>query len=151
MGYATTKSADVAKSADAVKPVHATYLADVADNDAKMQSPFDETTPGGTFSPQRSMSFSYSPGAQPLPPYTIRRGVGVGGFGEVYFAVSQAGKEVALKRIQRNLDVELRGVSQCLNLKAPQSGLTLRYLPRCRRWFVGRDGIRRRCKPSRCP
>ena len=28
-----------------------------------------------------------------------------------------AGKEVALKRIQRNLDVELRGVQNCLNLK----------------------------------
>lgn len=41
----------------------------------------------------------------------------MGGFGEVYFAISQAGKEVALKRIQRNLDVELRGVSHCLNLK----------------------------------
>jgi serine/threonine protein kinase len=65
----------------------------------------------------RSMSFTYAPGSKPLPPYTIRRGVGVGGFGEVYFAVSEAGKEVALKRIQRNLEVELRGVSHCLNLK----------------------------------
>jgi serine/threonine protein kinase len=63
------------------------------------------------------MSFSYPPGAMPLPPYRIRRGIGVGGFGEVYFAVSEAGKEVALKRVQRNLDVELRGVSHCLNLK----------------------------------
>jgi hypothetical protein len=43
----------------------------------------------------------------------------MGGFGEVYFAVSEAGKEVALKRIQRNLEVELRGVSHCLNLKHP--------------------------------
>ncbi|MFU7561670.1 serine/threonine-protein kinase [Roseiconus sp. JC912] len=67
----------------------------------------------------RPMSFTYPPGSTPLPPYTIRRGVGVGGFGEVYFAVSEAGKEVALKRIQRNLEVELRGVSQCLNLKHP--------------------------------
>ena len=67
----------------------------------------------------RSMTFMYSPGATPLPPYTIRRGVGMGGFGEVYFAVSDAGKEVALKRIQRNLEIELRGVSQCLNLKHP--------------------------------
>ncbi len=64
-----------------------------------------------------TMSFTYPPGSKPLPPYTIRRGVGVGGFGEVYFAVSEAGKEVALKRIQRNLEVELRGVSHCLNLK----------------------------------
>lgn len=72
-------------------------------------------------SPERTsaMSFTFPPGSSPLPPYTIRRGIGIGGFGEVYFAVSQAGKEVALKRIQRNLEIELRGVSQCLNLKHP--------------------------------
>ncbi|WP_160148193.1 serine/threonine-protein kinase [Rubripirellula obstinata] len=63
--------------------------------------------------------FTYPSGSKPLPRYTIRRGIGMGGFGEVYFAVSDAGKEVALKRIQRNLDVELRGVSHCLNLKHP--------------------------------
>jgi hypothetical protein len=67
----------------------------------------------------RSMTFMYPPGSTPLPPYTIRRGIGMGGFGEVYFALSDAGKEVALKRIQRNLEIELRGVSQCLNLKHP--------------------------------
>ena len=67
----------------------------------------------------RSMTFTYPPGSTPLPRYTIRRGVGIGGFGEVYFAVSDVGKEVALKRIQRNLEIELRGVSQCLNLKHP--------------------------------
>jgi serine/threonine protein kinase len=63
------------------------------------------------------MKFSYTSGSTPLDGYTIKRGVGIGGFGEVYFAVSDAGKEVALKRVQRNLDVEIRGVSQCLNLK----------------------------------
>lgn len=67
----------------------------------------------------RPMSFTYPPGSTPLPRYTIRRGIGMGGFGEVYFAVSDAGKEVALKRIQRNLEVELRGVAHCLNLKHP--------------------------------
>lgn len=67
----------------------------------------------------RPMTFTYPPGSTPLPRYTIRRGIGTGGFGEVYFAVSEAGKEVALKRIQRNLEVELRGVSHCLNLKHP--------------------------------
>ncbi len=67
----------------------------------------------------RPPTFTYPPGSTPLPRYTIRRGIGVGGFGEVYFAVSEAGKEVALKRVQRNLEVELRGVSQCLNLKHP--------------------------------
>ena len=66
-----------------------------------------------------AMHFSYPAGSKPLSRYTVRRGVGVGGFGEVYFAVSDSGKEVALKRIQRNLEVELRGVSHCLNLKHP--------------------------------
>lgn len=63
------------------------------------------------------MKFMYATGAQPLDGYTIKRGVGRGGFGEVYFAESDAGKEVAMKLIRRNLDVELRGVRHCLNLK----------------------------------
>ena len=42
-----------------------------------------------------------------------------GGFGEVYYATSDSGKEVALKLILRNLDVERRGVMQCMNLKCP--------------------------------
>jgi hypothetical protein len=65
----------------------------------------------------KKVRFAYASGARPLPGYTLKRGIGVGGFGEVYFAISDAGKEVALKRIQRNLDIELRGVRQCLNLK----------------------------------
>ena len=56
------------------------------------------------------MKFTYASGSRPLDGYMIKRGIGVGGFGEVYFATSDAGKEVALKRIQRNLDIELRGV-----------------------------------------
>ena len=69
--------------------------------------------------PKRSkgLRFTHPSGSRPLDGYTIKRGIGIGGFGEVYFALSDAGKEVALKRIQRNLDVELRGVRQCLNLK----------------------------------
>ncbi len=63
--------------------------------------------------------FRYSPGDRPLPDFVIQRGVGIGGFGEVYCATTEAGKEVALKRIQRNLDIELRGVRQCLNLRHP--------------------------------
>src|SRR5436309_670996 len=66
-----------------------------------------------------AMKFTYRCGQQPLPGYTIKRGIGWGGFGEVYFAVSDSGKEVALKWIRSNLDVELRGVQQCLNLKHP--------------------------------
>jgi serine/threonine protein kinase len=65
------------------------------------------------------MKFTYRCGQQPLPGYTIKRGIGWGGFGEVYFAVSDSGKEVALKWVRSNLDVELRGIQQCLNLKHP--------------------------------
>lgn len=64
-----------------------------------------------------SRRFTYSGGARPLSGYTIKRAIGHGGFGEVYYAISDGGKEVALKLIRRNLDVELRGVSHCLNLK----------------------------------
>ena len=63
--------------------------------------------------------FLYASGSRPLAGYTIKRGVGSGGFGEVYYAISDAGKEVALKLIRRNLDTELRGMRQCLNLKHP--------------------------------
>lgn len=65
------------------------------------------------------MKFTYPSGSRPLDGFTIKRGIGRGGFGEVYYATSDAGKEVALKLIRRNLDVELRGVTQCLNLKHP--------------------------------
>ncbi|GAA5509288.1 serine/threonine-protein kinase [Novipirellula caenicola] len=84
---------------------------------AKDRRPFAETHVSHPTT--SSMSFTYPSGSTPLDRYTIRRGIGMGGFGEVYFAVSEAGKEVALKRIQRNLEVELRGVSHCLNLKHP--------------------------------
>jgi hypothetical protein len=67
-----------------------------------------------------AMKFTYRSGQRPLAGYTIKRGVGQGGFGEVYFAVSDGGKEVALKLVQRHSDAELRGVVQCLNLKHPQ-------------------------------
>src|SRR5215813_12852882 len=71
------------------------------------------------FSQETTMKFTYRSGEQPLQGYTVRRGLGRGGFGEVYLAVSDAGKEVALKLVQQHLDVELRGVGQCLNLKHP--------------------------------
>ena len=66
-----------------------------------------------------AMKFTYRSGQRPLDGYTIKRGVGQGGFGEVYFAVSDGGKEVALKLLRGHTDVELRGVVQCLNLKHP--------------------------------
>ena len=66
------------------------------------------------------MRFTYQNGAQPLAGYTIQRGIHRGGFGEVYFAQSDGGKEVALKLLHRqDQDVEIRGVTQCLNLKHP--------------------------------
>jgi len=65
------------------------------------------------------MKFTYSSGSRPLEGYTIKRGIGQGGFGEVYYAVSDGGKEVALKLIRSNREVELRGVMHCLNLKHP--------------------------------
>jgi hypothetical protein len=65
------------------------------------------------------MKFTYRSGQRPLDGYTIKRGVGQGGFGEVYFAVSDAGKEVALKLLHRHPDAELRGIAHCLNLKHP--------------------------------
>src|SRR5262249_9118299 len=65
------------------------------------------------------MRFTYGPDDRRLEGYTIQQGLGRGGFGEVYQAVSDGGKQVALKLVQRNLDVELRGVGQCLNLKHP--------------------------------
>jgi eukaryotic-like serine/threonine-protein kinase len=65
------------------------------------------------------MKFTYSCGQRPLDGYTIKRGIGRGGFGEVYYGISDGGKEVALKLVRSNVDVELRGMSQCLNFKHP--------------------------------
>src|SRR5262249_34432697 len=66
-----------------------------------------------------SMKFTYNSGQRPMEGYTPKRGIGRGGFGEVYYAVSDGGKEVALKLVRGNLEVELRGMAQCLNLKHP--------------------------------
>ncbi len=76
-------------------------------------------SPAGGRNEGHGSPFVYATGARPLAGYTIKRGVGTGGFGEVYYAVSDAGKDVALKLIRRNLDIELRGMRQCLNLKHP--------------------------------
>ena len=63
--------------------------------------------------------YAYKHGDRPLDGYTILRGLGRGAFGEVYYAVSDGGREVALKVIQQNHEIELRGVSHCMNLKSP--------------------------------
>jgi eukaryotic-like serine/threonine-protein kinase len=65
------------------------------------------------------MKFTYRWGQRPLEGFTIKRGLGHGGFGEVYFAVSDGGKEVAIKLIRGHTDIELRGIANCLNLKHP--------------------------------
>jgi hypothetical protein len=65
------------------------------------------------------MKFTFAPETTPLAGYTIKRAIDRGGFGEVYYALSDSGKEVALKLLQRNQQIELRGVRQCLNLKHP--------------------------------
>src|SRR5438128_2860566 len=65
------------------------------------------------------MKFTYNSGQRPLDGYTLKRGIGRGGFGEVYYAISDGGKEVALKLVRGNQEVELRGMAQCLNLKHP--------------------------------
>ena len=58
------------------------------------------------------MSYRYRHGESPLDGYTVLRGLGRGGFGEVYYARSDSGREVALKVIQQNADIELRGVRE---------------------------------------
>lgn len=63
--------------------------------------------------------YRYQHGDRPLEGHTIERAVGRGGFGEVYYAVSDGGREVALKAIQGYEQIELRGVRQCMNLKSP--------------------------------
>lgn len=65
------------------------------------------------------MKFTFSPESRPLAGFTLKRAIYRGGFGEVYFGVSDAGREVALKLLQHNTDIELRGIQQCLNLSHP--------------------------------
>lgn len=65
------------------------------------------------------MAYTFKHGDRPLDDYTIQRAVGRGGFGEVYYAMSDGGREVALKYLRENPQVELRGVSHCINLKSP--------------------------------
>lgn len=87
---------------------------------------------------EATVEFTYKSGARPLEGYTIKRGLGVGGFGEVYYALSDGGKEVAIKLVQRHLDIELRGVSQCLNIKHPNlvSIFDVRSNERGESWIV---------------
>jgi eukaryotic-like serine/threonine-protein kinase len=78
---------------------------------------YADDTPQPKVNGGKSMKFTFQPESKPLPGYTIKRAIHRGGFGEVYYALTDAGKEVALKLLRQHFDVELRGVSQCLNLK----------------------------------
>lgn len=64
-------------------------------------------------------TYQYQQGDRPLDGYTIQYALGRGGFGEVYFAISDAGRDVALKVIQNYEEIELRGIRHCMNLKSP--------------------------------
>jgi serine/threonine protein kinase len=64
-------------------------------------------------------NYRYKQGDRPLDGYKIQYALGRGGFGEVYFGTSDSGREVALKAVQNYEDVELRGISHCMNLKSP--------------------------------
>jgi len=75
--------------------------------------------PKANLTSQAQGRYTFGSGARPLDGFTIKRAIGRGGFGEVYYATSDSGKEVAIKLILRNLDVERRGVMQCMNLKCP--------------------------------
>ena len=57
------------------------------------------------------MLITYCPGFRPLEGFTLRQSVGCGSFGEVYFAVSDGGKKVALKL--------LRGAETRVNSRQP--------------------------------
>src|SRR5688572_5201735 len=80
--------------------------------------PMHDTTPMND-SPGAMRGFRFKHGDRPLDGYTIQRAAGRGGFGEVYYAVSDGGREVALKHVQAYEQIELRGISQCMNLKSP--------------------------------
>jgi len=65
------------------------------------------------------MNYTYRGGDRPLDGFTIKCGIGRGGFGEVYVAESEGGKFVALKLLTDHSELELRGIAPCLNLKHP--------------------------------
>ncbi|MFO0968437.1 MAG: hypothetical protein U0793_23015 [Gemmataceae bacterium] len=71
------------------------------------------------------MKFLFASGQRPLDGFTIKRGIGRGGFGEVYLALSDGGKEVALKVLREHRDIEMRHPAMP-QPQAPQPGSSLR-------------------------
>ncbi|MEP0847759.1 MAG: serine/threonine protein kinase [Phycisphaerae bacterium] len=65
------------------------------------------------------MAYTFKHGDRPLDGLTIQRAVGRGGFGEVYYALSDSGKQLAVKYLRENPEIELRGIAQVMNLKSP--------------------------------
>jgi hypothetical protein len=65
------------------------------------------------------MRFCFHHGDRPLAGYTILRGIGRGSFSEVYLAVSDGGREVALKAVLDRPEIERRGIGECLNVGHP--------------------------------
>ncbi len=65
------------------------------------------------------MPYTYKHGDRPLEGFCVQRAVGRGGFGEVYYALADSGKQVALKYLRENPEIELRGIAHVLNLKSP--------------------------------
>ncbi|NNJ28105.1 Serine/threonine-protein kinase PknD [Planctomycetes bacterium LzC2] len=63
--------------------------------------------------------FTHPPESRPLDGYTLKRAIHRGGFGEVYYGLSDGGKEVAMKLLHQHTEVELRGANACLNLNHP--------------------------------
>jgi len=65
------------------------------------------------------VAYTFKHGDRPLEGITIQRAVGRGGFGEVYYALTDSGKQVALKYLRDNPEIELRGIAHVMNLKSP--------------------------------
>lgn len=69
--------------------------------------------------PGAGRRYAFQVGDEPMEGLTIKRPLGWGGFGEVYFAVTDAGKELAVKHVTHSADVERRGVEYCINIRHP--------------------------------
>ncbi|MFM7319206.1 MAG: serine/threonine-protein kinase [bacterium] len=69
--------------------------------------------------PAAGRRYAFQVGDEPLEGLTIKRPLGWGGYGDVYFAVTDAGKELAVKHVTHGVDVELRGVRHCINIRHP--------------------------------
>ena len=98
--------------------------------------------------PQAHGRYTFGSGARPLDGYTIKRAIGRGGFGEVYYATSDSGKEVALKLILRNLDVETARSHAVHEPEVPEPAHDLRSEDQRFGRHVRRHGVRRRSEPG---